>query len=486
MNLKECRMNLEELIKKDCFETKTEEFKQRLDEKEPLSWLKSIAAFANTDGGTLYLGVKDKTSELTGYSKEEVDKEILFFNNQVNQHVSPKPNFSFSYLPFLVKNKKRYIIEIKIEKSPFRPVIVKFQGYPMIFVRGEGQVHAATVEEINNMVLSSEHIPFDLLPTNIKFKKEDFSKLFSRYKETNKNKTLTEKELYSIGFIDDKGFLRKGALLFKDNYNEDLTEIKCAKWPGLDKGSSLILSMEDFHGNLLDEIAFMTSYIEKNQNNGYLKTKDGRKRIHSFPKRSILEGVVNAIAHRNYYINGSQIQIDIFSDRLEITSPGSLVSSGYLNHETNIADIKPRRRNGLICSILSKIKLMEQRGTGFDKIESDYEKSQIKPYIDSNQDYFTLVLPDLTFDSCLQNFPKNENKVVVGVIENEGKNDKKILSYCYDDYKTIKEIASILSIQVSSYLRKEITNLVNQRYLVLAKRGNAEIYKTNNEKVELL
>jgi len=75
-----------------------------------------------------------------------------------------------------------------------------------------------------------------------------------------------------------------------------------------------------------------------------------------------LEGIVNAIAHRNYFMNGSQIEINLFKDRLEITSPGALLGVKELQKEKNISSIIPRRRNEIICGVLEYCRYMESKG----------------------------------------------------------------------------------------------------------------------------
>ncbi len=106
--------------------------------------------------------------------------------------------------------------------------------------------------------------------------------------------------------------------------------------------------------------------------NGFKKEDVGRKDIFSYPARSVTEGIVNAPAHRNYFIPGRQIEVNMFKDRLEITSPGSLLGVPELRKEKNISSIIPKRRNEVISLVLCCVRLMESKGSGFDRIEQDY------------------------------------------------------------------------------------------------------------------
>ncbi len=474
-------MTLEELLKKDIFETEEVEIKQSL-AKDPFSWLKSVAAFSNSKGGIFYLGVKNEDHTLIGYSKEEVDKEILFFNNEVNQHLSPKPKFSIAYLPYEAKKEMtRYIIEIDIKRSDYRPVIYKYKGVPGIYVRGEGQTNPATQEEITDMVLISARANYDELFTDEIYNETNFKLLRESYKEAN-GQELNEKALQAIGFLDEKGHLSNAAKLFSDKSNDPITEIRCAKWPTLKKDESLILSMEEFKGNLLNGVNFIVDYVKRNENRGELKTSNGRISVSSFPERSVLEAAVNAVAHRNYFMDGFYILVDIFPDRLEIDSPGSLLSGESLHNETDISSIRPRYRNKVISSVFKKLRLMEQEGSGFDKIVADYKNFDNKPFVNSSSSHFVITLPDLLYKLPLHKETK-QTVVLFSPIVDQKDNDTKILSCCYLSYRSIKEIAESLSASASTYLRKELNRLLEQGFLLQKKRGNAILYKTNELKV---
>ena len=86
-----------------------------------------------------------------------------------------------------------------------------------------------------------------------------------------------------------------------------------------------------------------------NTKTGFIKQDIGREKITSYPQRAVTEAIVNALVHRNYMITGSQINIDIFKDRIEITSPGSLLGSSFKTNETNLKAIPSKTRNQLIC-----------------------------------------------------------------------------------------------------------------------------------------
>ncbi len=134
-------------------------------------------------------------------------------------------------------------------------------------------------------------------------------------------------------------------------------------------------------------------------NHSFVKLDSSRENLDAFPNRALFEGIINAVTHRDYFLDGTQIQIDMFKDRLEISSPGSFYEGEKLGKTYDLSNLISKRRNELICGVLVKCNVMEAAGTGFDKIVQDYESAdkKHKPFIFSSSDHFTLVLPDLTF-----------------------------------------------------------------------------------------
>jgi predicted HTH transcriptional regulator len=115
------------------------------------------------------------------------------------------------------------------------------------------------------------------------------------------------------------------------------------------------------------------AFIERNTKTGWRKTENGgREVIRAYPKEAIREALVNAIAHRDYSIAGTQIDIDIYCDRIDFVSPGSwLLPKNY--EEYPIGSIPSIRRNTIIAACLDVANLMERGGTGFQTMIESYE-----------------------------------------------------------------------------------------------------------------
>ena len=479
-------MFLEEIVKADGLENKEIECKQLLNRDNVEGWIKNVAGFANADGGILYIGVDDKTNKLVGFDRKKADAERNYFNNQVNEHISPRPPYKVDFIGYKNNNRNLFILSVKVEKSPIRPVIVKYKQIPAIYMRREGFTNGATYKEIIEMSIRSQNKAYDTLISDVRYDRSNFKKLLMFNKEHAGKETLTDKALASMGFFDGNGMLANGAVLFSDDYKDRKTDVQCSVFSGFNKGSERIVTVNKFSGCLTDTIEYMQDFIVQRMNRTMVKKSSSRVNIDAYPARALFEGLISAVAHRDYFLDGTQVQIDMFKDRLEISSPGSFFQSTRLEKTYDLSSVISKRRNELICGVLVACHVMEAAGTGFDKIIEDYAKADEKhrPYIYSASDHFTLVLPDLTYEGGVE-AETISNLIYVPVPEGT-KYDDKVLAFCYSNAKTASEITAYLGISDSTYFRnKVLKNLEENGYLVSDKSGRAKYYRTNRESVSL-
>lgn len=460
------------------------ECKARLNRDDIVGWLKSIAGFANASGGDFYIGVEDKTNRLIGFNRREADNERNYFNNQVNEHLTPRPQMKVSFLRYTIKESERYIIQVQVANSVIKPVVLRYQGMPMIYMRRDGYTNGATYEEIREMCVRSSNSQYDILTSDVPYKAENYTQLHAFYAEHNDGRNLTDKALQSMGFYDKDGMLANGALLFADDCHDPKTRVQCSVFSGYNKGSERIVTINRYEGNLTSVIQYMVEFVSQRMNHSMIKQENSRINVDAYPQRALFEGVVNAVAHRDYYLDGTQIQVDMFRDRLEISSPGGFYGGEKLGRTYDLSGIISKRRNELITSVLVSCNVMEAAGTGFDKIAETYREvdEAHRPYIYSTSDHFTLVLPDLTYTDGLVgcDVPHVTFVPVAGGTDH----DERVLAFCYDQARRAAEIAEYLRISNSSYMRKSILeNLVQQGYLESSKISRAVYYKTNRDKV---
>lgn len=475
---------MEEIIEDVILESDKFECKSMLNREDVIGWLKTIAGFANASGGEFYIGVEDKTNKLIGFDRNAADNERNYFNNQVNDHLTPRPQMKISFVRYDIRNSERFIIRVTVPESLVKPVILKYKNIPSIFMRRDGFTNGATYEEIIEMSIKSKNTQYDVLVSDVKYNPEKFSMLRDFYREHNEGRELKEKALQSMGFYDEEGYLLNGAALFLDDYKDKKTEVQCSVFNGFNKGSERIVTINRFNGNITSTISYIMDFVNQRMNHSMVKLNDVRKNIDAYPKRALFEGVINAIAHRDYYLDGTQIQVDMFKDRLEISSPGGFYRGEKLGKTYDLSGIISKRRNELITNVLVSCNVMEAAGTGFDKITEEYETADEihKPYIYSSSDHFTLVLPDLTYVNGVED---NSVPILTFVPVPEGTElDEKVLSFCYYQAHKVSEIAKYLGISDSTYLRKQVLgNLEVNGYLEKSKLSRAVYYKTNPDMV---
>ena len=114
------------------------------------------------------------------------------------------------------------------------------------------------------------------------------------------------------------------------------------------------------------------NFVRRNSKKMWKKESDRRVEYPEYPERSIFEGLVNGLVHRDYLDMGSEVHIDIFDDRLEIYSPGGMYD-GTLIQDRDIGNVPSKRRNPVVADIFSRLDYMERRGSGFKKIMQAYE-----------------------------------------------------------------------------------------------------------------
>ena len=479
-------MYLEQVVETSIMEDMNMECKARLDRNDIVGWIKTIAGFANAEGGSLFIGVEDKSNKLIGFSRKDADNERNFFNNKINEHIFPRPALRISFIRYEKNERELFLIRVDVGESVIKPIIVKYNNVPSIYMRREGFTNGATYEEIIQMSIKSSNTQFDILDSEEVYEREKFSKLLAFHKEHNNESELTDKALMSLGFFTSEYQLKNGALLFADEYNESKTEVQCSVFSGFNKGSERIVTVNRFKGNLIDSVNYMLEFVKQRMNHTFIKLPNSRVTVDSYPERALFEGIVNAVAHRDYFLDGTQIQIDMFKDRLEISSPGSFYQGEKIGKTYDLSKIISKRRNELICGILVKCNVMEAAGTGFDKIIQEYKDVDEKhrPYIYSTSDHFTLVLPDLTYSDGLSE--ELVDNIEYMPVPNGTVHDEKVLAFCYHSARKAAEVAEYLQLSDSTYFRKKVLeNLAEHEYLEKDKVAGTYYYKTNRDMVRL-
>lgn len=172
---------------------------------------------------------------------------------------------------------------------------------------------------LKRLVLQGTNRSYDSLVSNYKFKNMAFTKLRSVCKH-NTRKDFEDSDYESWGIIDEEGKLTNAGALLADESPIRHSRVFCTRWNGLDKASGLIDAIDDeeYSGGLVNLLQDSMNFVSRNTKKAWRKTGNGRIEMPDYPDTAVLEGIVNALIHRDYLELGSEVHIDMFDDRMEI------------------------------------------------------------------------------------------------------------------------------------------------------------------------
>ena len=254
-----------------------------------------------------------------------------------------------------------------------RDLIGEATEYDKKLVRLGNESVPANPMQLRELVIRGSGQSYDSLPSRFKFEDMAFTKLRSVYKQRT-GKSFEETDFESFGLIDHNGNLTNAGALLADESPVRHSRVFCTRWNGLSKASGLMDAIDDeeYSGGLVSLYQDGLSFIMRHNRKAWRKTPTHRIEYPDYPQRAVMEGLVNALIHRDYMIVGSEVHIDIFDDRLEIYSPGGMVDGSSLEGR-DLRHISSQRRNPVLADVFSRLQLMERRGSGFKKILEDYD-----------------------------------------------------------------------------------------------------------------
>jgi len=455
-------MKLEQLIG----EATEYDKKVMLEVKKTKSWLKSVSAFANGVGGVLIFGIADDDSVV---GIDDVKKAMEVISEQIKVKMDPTPEVLLK--AHLVDGKE--IVTLEVYRGEETPYYYVGEGNYTAYVRIGNESVMATATDLKRLVLRGKNRTYDSLVTDYSFDDYSFSKLKAAYYKKTK-KSMEMKDFESFGIVDKNGMLTNAGALLADESPIYCSRLFCTRWNGIDKASGVIdaLDDEEYTGSLILLLEEGMNFARRNSKKMWKKESDRRVEYPEYPERSIFEGLVNGLVHRDYLDMGSEVHIDIFDDRLEIYSPGGMYD-GTLIQDRDIDNVPSKRRNPVVADIFSRLDYMERRGSGFKKIMQAYEvepnyTEDKKPAFYSNATEFRVILKNLNFTDEVLN-EKNEvldevlNEVLdSGRTEMEIKVIKAILS---SPRIKQKELAEQVGISVST-IQRTIKKLVKEGKIV--------------------
>lgn len=366
-------------------ENKTTEFK-----REYVEDIKNtIVAFANCDGGTLYIGVND---DGTVCGVDNVDGTMLRITNAIRDAVRPDITMFVNCRNDVMDEKP--IVCVTVQRGTARPYYLHGKGIRPegVYVRQGASTVPATDTAILNMIKETSGDSYEAarsLDQSLTFTK---AVAFFKKRKVEFGKAQM-RTLHMIG--EDDMYTNLAFLL-----SEQCTHmIKLAVFEGSKK--SVFKDRRELSGSLLEQLEEAFDYIDRyNRTRAEFSGLD-RLDMRDYPPEAIREALLNAIVHRDYSFSGATL-ISIFEDRIEFVTIGGLVKG------ITLADVKlgvSVLRNQYLANIFYRLRLIEAYGTGILKINECYDDYVAKPIIETTGNAFKITLPNTNFHAEEQKAP---------------------------------------------------------------------------------
>lgn len=362
------------------------DFKLMLEEKKPKSWLKSVSAFANGLGGSLFFGI-DNAGIVKGLDDVQYVCETI--SSRVRDYMDPLPEVEM--IPHDMEG--LYILQLKVNAGHYTPYYYVGDGQRIAFVRIGDESLPATAEHMVRLVLKGANKTFDSLHTDYKAENYSFTILANTFKDRTKQ-AWDKKYLLSFGLVTGAGYLTNAGALFADDCPLWQCRLYCTRWDGKEKDDAI--NDAEFTGNVLMLLREAMNFVKSNTKRGWEKLPNGRKNKPEYAERAVLEAMVNHFIHRDYTVMGSEVHLDIYDDRLTVISPGGMYN-GMLIQNLDIADVSSERRNPILANVMAQLDYMEKRGSGLTRICNETKalegyKDELKPKFKSTPTQFQTII----------------------------------------------------------------------------------------------
>lgn len=365
-------------------ESPTVEFKRELTDAVK----REIIAFANTQGGELYIGIED---DGTVIGLNNAHKTLEAVSSML--HDSIKPDILVHTHLSVETLEEKEVVKIVVSLGTRRPYHLKSKGMKSsgVFIRYGTSVTNASEENIRQMIMESDGTNFETarsLQQELTF--HEATTIFEK-----QGLKLGTEQQRTLGFLTVDGYYTNLGLLFSDQCEHS---IKCARYLGNDKLD--FQDRKEFKGSILTQVEEVFEYLTLyNAKSAHF---EGLQRVEqeSFPSYALREALINAVTHRDYSFSGS-ILIHLFQDRLEIVSLGGLVKGLTLEDiELGVS----QSRNPKLANVLYRLKWIESYGTGLQRMKESYKQNHEQPFWTVGPNAFVVTLPKQTIATTLTEY----------------------------------------------------------------------------------
>ena len=348
-------------------ETRTLEFKETITN----TFLKTVSAFSNYEGGVILFGIDDN-GKAKGMA--DVKQSCLDIENKINDSISPQPDNK-------IEIQSDNTIKLTIKTGIQKPYLYKSKAYK----RNDTATIEVDALEFSRLVLEGKNIRFEELPC--KEQKLIFEILHQKLKESIQIETFNKDTLKTLNLYDNTNGYNNAAGLLADKN----------QFPGIDivkfgENISIIQKRATFDNRSILEVYDKTIEIFKDYYSYEVIQQAERKNIEKIPETAFREAIANALIHRVWDVE-SQIRVMMFEDRIEIISPGGLpagiTEEEYLSGKISVL------RNRNLANVFYRLGFVEIFGTGITRIKQVYEAGLQKPDFEVSENTIKIILPVL-------------------------------------------------------------------------------------------
>ena len=362
-------MTIEEIL---TGESKNVEFKENLPEKS-IKYMKSVVAFANGTGGKIIFGIADKTREVIGFDKEDVFRKMDAIANAVSDSCEPAiiPDITLQTVD------SKTIIVVEVSGGRQRPYYIKALGKEAgVYVRVAGTTRPADEYMIKELMFEGSNRYFDqALCTGLNVTDEDIDALCKAMKEQAIKNAHNEEQKAAVKDVGRQQLRSWGVLIERDgkDYPSNAYTIltgcgglHVATQCGVFKGTTkeVFVDRREYTGPIWEQIEEAFQFVLRNIHLGATIVGIYRQDVYEIPPDAIRELIINAAVHRSYLDHGN-IQVAVYDNRLEITSPGKLPMGQTLER---MKEGYSQIRNEALAYAFLYMNLIEHWGSGIPRI----------------------------------------------------------------------------------------------------------------------
>ena len=401
---------------------------------------KEIIAFANCDGGKLYIGVQDNGTVVGVNNPDGVSLQI---SNMVRDAIKPDVTMFLHYETLEEEGKE--IVVVDIQRGTDRPYYLAKKGMRPegVYVRQSCSSVPATDTAIRRMIKETDGDRFEAM----RCLNQELTFEVTKREFELRNIEFGPQQMRTLKLVDQDNLYSNLGLLLSD---QCVHTIKVAVFQGTDQ--TVFKDRREFTGSLLRQMNEVYDFIDfRNQTRATIE-KLLRIDVRDYPEIAVREALLNLLVHRDYSCSASAL-ISIYTNRIEFVSIGGLMPG--IDLEDIMIGVSVCRNQDL-ANVFYRLHLIEAYGTGIGRIMKAYEGGEEKPVIETTKNAFKIILPNVnakyekTNDSTLPTEPPT-NDPVGGALNAE---EEKVLEYARTHGSvTRNEVIKLLEVSASTASR---------------------------------